>query len=152
MSVLAFGEARFAEGSPPRRFCHTLIDHDDADVFRLEATAIPVHGFAMLCMSWLFHRVEDVCEAKQTADSLRQHALFAINEARIFDCRIGIRDGFDDDGMPPVVAEVVGIVEGGDAAIDKSADRKIAGRISLSIEVLCSPAATNSRQQPMRAV
>ena len=38
--------------------------------------------------------------------------------------------------MPPIVAEVIGIVEGGYAAIHQSADPNIAGGIGLAAEVL----------------
>lgn len=48
-----FCEASFPERSATRQFRYPLIDRIDANIIRLEATAIPVHDFAMLYMSWL---------------------------------------------------------------------------------------------------
>ncbi|MBW8298144.1 MAG: hypothetical protein K0M60_00920, partial [Hydrogenophaga sp.] len=57
--VLAFCEASFSEGSAAREFGYPIIDRIDANIFRLDATAVPVHDFAVLRMSRLCHCVEE---------------------------------------------------------------------------------------------
>ena len=94
---MAFCEASFPERSATRQFRYPLIDRIDANIIRLEATAIPFHDFAVLRMSRLCHYVEEVVEAGHAADIFRRRGPVAVDEARIFDCRIGVRDGLNGD-------------------------------------------------------
>src|SRR5260221_485901 len=62
-------------------------------------------------------------ELRAKADSFETAR--ALNEAGIVECRIGGGDILDDYGMPPVVAEVVGVRKRADAAFDQVADPDI---------------------------
>ena len=55
------------------------------------------HDFVVLCMSRPCHCVEELLEAGQAADIFRRRAPFAVDEAWIFDCRIGVCDGLNSD-------------------------------------------------------
>ncbi|MBB6182587.1 hypothetical protein HNQ75_004576 [Rhizobium flavum] len=95
--VLAFCVTSFSKGSATREFSYPIIDRIDTNIVRLEATSVPGYDFAVLCMSRLCHCVQELLEAGQSADIFRRRAPFAVDEARIFDCRIGVRDGLNSD-------------------------------------------------------
>lgn len=98
---------------------HAGADFVGADVGRVERATVPLeHGFAGR-MSWLGHGVEELFEAREAANILGRRATFAINEPGVVDGRIGGEDALDRDAMPPVVAKIVDIDEGGDAAFDE---------------------------------
>jgi hypothetical protein len=76
-------------------------------------------------MPRLGHGVEEFLEAGNAADILGRGTAGAVNEARIVKQRIGSSDTLDGYGMPPVVAEVVGVGESADAAFDEGAELDI---------------------------
>src|SRR6266566_8057991 len=76
-------------------------------------------------MAWIRHSIEEFLEAGNAADILGRGTAGAFNEARIVERWIGGRDILDGYGMPPIVAEVVGVQECADAAFDQGAELDI---------------------------
>ena len=60
------------------------------------------------------HGVEELIEAGNPANILGRGTTGAIHEARVVKRRVGGGDILDRYGMPPVVAEVVGVRESAD--------------------------------------
>jgi hypothetical protein len=69
-------------------------------------------------MARIGHSIEEFLEAGNAADILGRGTAVAINEARIVKLRIGSGDALGGYGMPPIVAEIVGVRECTDAAFD----------------------------------
>lgn len=128
---LAFCKAGFSERSAPSEFSDTLLDNIAADIGGIKPAAIPAHEFAMLRMPRFGHFFQEVREAGCSANILRRRPELTIEEARILQERIAILDGFDCDGVLPVITEVVGIGEGLHTAIDECCNADVASGISL---------------------
>jgi hypothetical protein len=69
-------------------------------------------------MARLSQGFEEFLKAGNSADILGRSTTGAVNEAGIVECRIGRGDILDGYGMPPIVAEVVGVRECADPAFD----------------------------------
>lgn len=55
------------------------------------------------------HGFEEYLEARQAADILGWATPLTVNETRVFDVRIARSDRLDGNGVPPVIAHVVGV-------------------------------------------
>ena len=71
------------------------------------------------------HGVEELIEAGNPANILGRGTTGAIHEARVVKRRVGGGDILDRYGMPPVVAEVVGVRESADPAFDQGIELDI---------------------------
>ncbi len=78
-------------------------------------------------MTRLGHGIEELLKSRGSADVFRRGTTFTIDEARVIGAGNGGRDPFDLDAMSPVVPEIIGVGEAGDAALDELADAHIGG-------------------------
>ena len=72
----------------------------------------------MLLVERIERRLEELHQAGSAADILRRAATLAIDERRVLDIGLAIAERFDEDVVPPVVAEVVDVDEALDATLD----------------------------------
>ena len=83
------------------------------------ASIIPLNQFGMILMLAVGDGVEEVLEPGRAAAVFGRTAPGAIDVTWIFGVGPARFDGFDDDGVMPVVAHVIGVIELADAAIDQ---------------------------------
>ncbi len=73
--------------------------------------AIPLYHSPMLGMLWIEDGFDEVKEAWYAAHILGRPTTRAIEEAGVLGFTINVDHGLDSDGVLPVVAEVVGVIE-----------------------------------------
>src|SRR3546814_9329938 len=78
-------------------------------------------------MTRLGHGLKELFEPWCATDIFGRGSSFAIDEARVIDAGDGGCDLFDLDTMSPVVPEIIGVGEAGDAALDELDDAHIGG-------------------------
>src|SRR3546814_6507380 len=89
------------------------------------------HGFAF-GMTRLGHGLKELFEPWCATDIFGRGSSFAIDEARVIDAGDGGCDLFDLDTMSPVVPEIIGVGEAGDAALDELAEDRKSTRLNSS--------------------
>ena len=88
------------------------------DVDRVERLPVPGHHLVVLHVERIERRLEKLHEAGDATDVLRRATPLAADERRVVDVGLAIADRFDEDVVPPVVAEVVDVEEALDATLD----------------------------------
>jgi hypothetical protein len=91
-------------------------------MFGIKRATVPTFELSMLLVLWIIHGVEEQFEAGNAANILGGSATCPVDIARIFDSGIGVRDRLDRDRVLPVVAEVVGVRQLHNVAIDERAE------------------------------
>lgn len=118
----ALGEGSPAQSATAGELCDTGADGVLVNIGRVEGAAVPAPELVVLLVVQGGDGVKEPLKAGDAADILGRCAASTLKVAGIVLSGIGSGSGLDCDRMPPVVAEVVGIAELGDAAVDKDAE------------------------------
>lgn len=114
--TLALGLSGLSDGPARGELGDAGVDLGKADILWIEDAAIPPDEALSLRVARAGHGVEELLEARPTANVFGRGAAGTLDEAGIGGCGIGGRDGLDGDRVPPIVAEVVSIGETLDAS------------------------------------
>lgn len=79
------------------------------EVDRVERFPVPDLHLVLLHVERVERRLEKLLEARNTADILRRAPPLAGDKRRVVNIGLAIADRFDEDVVPPVVAEVVDV-------------------------------------------
>src|SRR3546814_5715779 len=87
-------------------------------------------------MARLGHGIEELLKSWGSADVFGWSTTFAIDKPWVIDAGICGYDLFDLDAMAPIVPEIIGVGEAGNAALDELADAHIGGVAGADHEII----------------